>query len=84
VCKRGVACPDSLLRSLPGAELSASTQIGNLGVLREEAWSPVMKAEETKESNERAASSEGEMHRPPSVLWLVIPLLLMVIYAATR
>jgi hypothetical protein len=43
-----------------------------------------MKAEETKESNERAASSEGEMHRPPSVLWLVIPLLLMVIYAATR
>jgi hypothetical protein len=26
--------------------------------------------------------AEGEMHKPPSVLWLVIPLVLIMLYAA--
>jgi hypothetical protein len=43
-----------------------------------------MSSEETKASKDGATSGEGEMHRPPSVLWLVIPLLLIVLYAATR
>lgn len=43
-----------------------------------------MKSEETRESTAKAAPGEGELHRPPSVLWLVIPLLLILVYAATR
>lgn len=37
------------------------------------------KAEQTAET---AASGEGELHKPPSVLWLVIPLGLIMLYAA--
>lgn len=43
-----------------------------------------MSKEESPGSNEKAASADGEMARPPSVMWLVIPLVLIMIYAALR
>ncbi len=43
-----------------------------------------MTSEKTEASGDKAASAEPQMSRPPSVMWLVIPLLLLMIYAALR
>ncbi len=40
-----------------------------------------MHREETEESGEKAAPGDGQLHKPPSVLWFVIPLGLIVLYA---
>ena len=39
-----------------------------------------MSREEAENASAKPAP-EGEMHRPPSVLWFVIPLVGMVVYA---
>ena len=39
-----------------------------------------MSREETENASAKTAS-EAEMHRPPSVLWFVIPLVGLVVYA---
>lgn len=39
-----------------------------------------MSREETENASAKS-TSEGEMHRPPSVLWFVIPLVGIVLYA---
>lgn len=43
-----------------------------------------MSDKESVGSNEKAASPDGELAKPPSVLWLVIPLILILAYAALR
>ncbi len=42
-----------------------------------------MKSEQTEKSGEQALSGEGsgELHKPPSILWFVIPLGLLLVYA---
>lgn len=39
-----------------------------------------MSREETENASAKTAA-EGELHRPPSVLWFVIPLVGIVLYA---
>jgi hypothetical protein len=39
-----------------------------------------MSREESRSASAKAGS-EGELHRPPSVLWFVIPLVGIVLYA---
>jgi len=41
-----------------------------------------MSDEKAEQTAETAAPGEGELHKPPSVLWLVIPLALIMLYAA--
>ena len=43
-----------------------------------------MKSESTEKSGEKAplGLGEGELHKPPSMLWFVIPFGLLLIYAA--
>ena len=40
-----------------------------------------MKSEEAEKSGDQALPAEGQLHKPPSVLWFVIPLALLLIYA---
>ncbi len=40
-----------------------------------------MKSEQTEKSGEQALPGEGELHKPPSILWFVIPLGLLLVYA---
>jgi hypothetical protein len=43
-----------------------------------------MKSEQTEKSGENAlpgaSAGEGELHKPPSMLWFVIPLGLLLLY----
>lgn len=40
-----------------------------------------MSREETEAAGSKNAPADGEMHRPPSVLWFVVPLVGIVLYA---
>ena len=40
-----------------------------------------MKHEQSEKSAEQALPGDGKLHKPPSILWFVIPLGLLMIYA---
>jgi hypothetical protein len=40
-----------------------------------------MHREESESSGEKAAPGDGKLHKPPSMLWFVIPLGLIMLYA---
>jgi hypothetical protein len=40
-----------------------------------------MSSQETEKSGEKALSEDGQLHKPPSMLWFVIPLGLLMLYA---
>jgi hypothetical protein len=40
-----------------------------------------MQPEKTEKSDEKALSGEAPLHQPPSMLWFVIPLGLIMVYA---
>jgi hypothetical protein len=40
-----------------------------------------MSAKEADKSAAKAVSGDGELHKPPSMLWFVIPLGLLMLYA---